>query len=326
MSKRNFPWGHIQNDFSAIKELDEILIKAGIAFYVDKAPVTFTPNLINDDIIPCSQEVPDFYVTYRTDTNHPFGVVGSKYEIVQNYEAFRFIEQLFEEEDIVYENAGVLDKGSRMFVVVRIPDNIILGEGDQIEKYLMFTTTHDGSGSITIILLGVRLYCSNMIQRVIRNANSKFIIRHTKKAEERLETARKLLDAQKVYFSILEKDLLLLKQINITDGDIDDAIANIFLSSLQYEAYKVEKFDLYDNDILSSKRKSMLLTVRDSIYYALGQDVYTWTALWLYNGITSYFQHSKQYKNEDARFTAIVDDSYGKKIDDYFNLLTSKYV
>jgi len=321
MSDRKAPWGHIQNDLSNIKELDEVLIKAGLDFYVDKSPVCFAPNGQEDDMDIDVIKVPDYFVTYRTDTNHPFGVVGSKYEIVQNHEAFRFIELLFEDEDIIYDNAGIFDKGSRMFVVVRIPGNIRIGEGDEIEKYLLFTTTHDGSGSITIAILGIRIWCSNMIQRAIRNAHSKFIIKHTKNAEKRIDYARQLLEAQKNYFAKLEEELLLLKSIEVTEQDIDNAIAKIFLPNSEYLIYQAENFDLYDNTILSTKRKNMLGEVRSAIDISLGQDTYVGTALWLYNGITSYIQHTKQYKDDDSRFTAVVDDPFGKKLDDYFDLL-----
>lgn len=93
--------------------------------------------------------VPDYFATLRTDTSDVLGVVGKDYQIVQNNEAFSFFDSIVGGNGILYETAGALGKGERIFITAKLPDYIRVGKEDLIEKYLFLTTSHDGSGSIT---------------------------------------------------------------------------------------------------------------------------------------------------------------------------------
>lgn len=317
------PWKGLGKDVSYTEQLKEVLKIAELDFTVDKAPVKFNPmyNGTKQDPIFEDIEMPGFFVTFRTDTFIPFGIVGSKYEIVQNYDAFKFIEMLFAEsnnhglEGIKYEVAGLMQKGQKMFVVVQLPNSITIGVDDHINKYLIFTTTHNGSGSVTIAITGVRIRCGNAVQAAIRGASSKFVMKHTKNVATKIEYVRQLIQAQEKYFLELGEMLITLSTIQLDSQHIDQSIAFVFLPKNEYEQYLVEKFNLYDNVVLSAKRINMLNTVRDSLTNAPGQDAYQYTALWVYNGITSYLQNVKEFKSADERFTSILDDKYGSKLD-----------
>ena len=53
-------------------------------------------------------DVPMAFATIRTDTNVVLGVVGSRYEPVQNSQCFSFFDPLIERDEAVYHTAGVL--------------------------------------------------------------------------------------------------------------------------------------------------------------------------------------------------------------------------
>jgi hypothetical protein len=48
----------------------------------------------DDWLLPCCEQIPGYYATVRQDTREVLGVVGERYRIVQNHEAFAFIDQL----------------------------------------------------------------------------------------------------------------------------------------------------------------------------------------------------------------------------------------
>src|SRR6266498_1495706 len=88
------------------------------------------------DIIIPEIEVPNYYATIRTDTDQVLGVVGKDYEIVQNKDAFTFFDAIVSGDGIMYETAGALGKGERIFITAKLQDYIKVGSDDLIEKYL----------------------------------------------------------------------------------------------------------------------------------------------------------------------------------------------
>lgn len=101
----------------------------------------------------------------RTDNGAVLGVVGKDYQIVQNRDAFLFFDSIVGGDGIMYEIAGALGKGERIFITAKLPGYIEVGNNDLIEKYLFLTTSHDGSGSITAAFTPVRIVCANSATR-----------------------------------------------------------------------------------------------------------------------------------------------------------------
>ena len=101
----------------------------------------------------------------RTPTKFQ-GVVGKDYHIVQNIDAFAFFDSIVGGKDgILYETAGALGKGEKIFITAKLPDYIHVGKSDLIEQYLFLTTSHDGGGSITAAFTPVRIVCNNSATR-----------------------------------------------------------------------------------------------------------------------------------------------------------------
>src|SRR3546814_16291285 len=142
-----------------------------------------------------SQElhVPNYYATMRTDTNTVLGVVGRDYEVVQNRDAFSFFDSIVGGDGMMYETAGALGNGERIFITAKLPDYIRVGGDDLIEKYLFLTTSHDGSGSITAAFTPIRIVCANTLNAAMHRNSNTIKIRHTSGAKERLEQATKLM-------------------------------------------------------------------------------------------------------------------------------------
>lgn len=117
---------------------------------------------------------------FRTDTEQVLGdKVGIDYQVVQNTEVFSFFNGIVgNATDIKYETAGCLYDGQIVFVTAKLPEFIRVGRDDLIEQYLMLTSSHDGTGSITITFTPVRVVCCNTLNAALKNNTNciKFVI------------------------------------------------------------------------------------------------------------------------------------------------------
>lgn len=178
----------------------EAIKYAGLDFEVIKSPLYTRGtgiSISNDGEIKEGGNIllPDNFATMRTDTNTVFGVVGKDYQIVQNADAFAFFDAIVGGGDgILYETAGALGNGERIFITAKLPDYIRVGNGDDVtEKYIFLTTSHDGTGSITAAFTPVRIVCQNTLNAALGNMSNVVRIRHTSGAKQRLENAHKVM-------------------------------------------------------------------------------------------------------------------------------------
>ncbi|MEJ7829319.1 MAG: DUF932 domain-containing protein [Segetibacter sp.] len=191
-------WHGLGQIVSSYPSSAEAIKHAGLDYTVEKRRLFTYDNENNNgnpdiDIIIPEIEVPNFYATMRTDTEQVLGVVGKDYEVVQNKDAFTFFDSIVGGEGIMYETAGALGKGERIFITAKLPDYIKVGNDDLIEKYLFLTTSHDGLGSITAAFTPIRIVCNNTLNAALRNHSYSIKIRHTVNAKERLEQAHHLM-------------------------------------------------------------------------------------------------------------------------------------
>ena len=84
---------------------EEAIKLAQLNYTVDKLPVL--GDVPNSGI----KTLPKKFITYRTDTGDLFGVVGNKYQSVQNVNAFDFFDAIVGKGEAIYETAGCLLKG-----------------------------------------------------------------------------------------------------------------------------------------------------------------------------------------------------------------------
>ena len=67
----------------------------------------------------------------------PLGVVSPRYCPLQNSEAFDFFDPIIGEKKAVFETAGSLGNGERVWVLAKVPGQINVVGGDCCTKYLL---------------------------------------------------------------------------------------------------------------------------------------------------------------------------------------------
>ncbi len=140
-------------------------------------------------------DVPNAFATVRTDTNVVLGVVGSRYEPVQNRDAFGFFDPLVDRDEAIYHTAGVLGRGEKIWLLAKLPDHIRVGKkADPIEKFVLLYNSHDGSSHIRVKMTPVRVVCNNTLTTALQGSEAEVRIKHTASAGDKLQEAHKVLE------------------------------------------------------------------------------------------------------------------------------------
>lgn len=302
----------------------EAIAYAGLDYTVEKRPL-FTDSLPNDlslsgtGIFVPKIDVPNYFATVRNDNNAVLGVVGKDYEVVQNRNAFDFFDAIVGGGDgILYETAGALGKGERIFITAKLPGYIRVGRQDMIEQYLMLTTSHDGFGSITAAFTPVRVVCQNTLNAALRNNSNSFKIRHTASANDRLKQALTLMGISGNLAGELEGLFNQWAQVRITDKQVKKLIQVAMAPNRE----TISNLELGLLDKLSTNYTNIV----DSVYeYALGSptqqmDTTAGTVFGAYNAITGYFQNVRNYKDGEAKFKSIMDGTAKQRAQVTFDL------
>lgn len=303
----------------------EALQYAGLDFGVEKRPLftydteNFTGDPDTDIIIP-EIEVPDFFATIRTDTEQPLGVVGRDYEVVQNVDAFSFFDSIVGGKDgILYETAGALGKyGERVFITAKLPDYIRVGRNDCIEKYLFLTTSHDGTGSITIAFTPIRVVCQNTLNASLRNHVNSIKIRHTASATDKLKQAHQMLGLTNQLSVELEAVFNRWSRVRITDPQLKQLIQ--LAMSPNRETYELVKAGKQEE--LTSQFNNIVSSVFD---YAMTdptqqENTTKGTLFGMYNAVTGYFQNVRNFRDDQSKFKSIMQGTGLQKNQAAFNL------
>ena len=331
-SLKEKPWHGLGTIVEKAKTPDEILHIANMDYEVGLAKMyaSFIPDNIDsitkhEDYYKClcldgnsinipkkGDIVPDIYATYRKDNYDVLGTVGKRYEVVQNEVAMDFIYQvcknndMINKNDIIIQTAGVLGKGERIFVTAKLP-NYNIGK-DDVERYILFTTSHDGSASINACFTNIRVVCNNTLNAALHKCTNKMTFKHTKNILNNLQEGAVLMNKSIHYNQSIKQLLEHTQTINTNSNDVERYIANILFDEGQVK-YIVDKGGIdripFDDKNISSIKHNQFIAYRDYIENGVGQDVYRGTAYWMYNGVLSYINNGMKYKNQQDKFDSI---------------------
>jgi phage/plasmid-like protein (TIGR03299 family) len=197
-SVRETPWHGLGSVLPAPpSSIAEAIEASGLGWHVEKMPIAY---LKEDEPLPLDayEPVPGFYATVRRDTGTALGVVGERYRIVQNHEAFAFVDGLLGS-SMNFETAGSLHGGRRVWVLATLPTHVEVG-GDAVRPFVLLMNSHDGSTALVAATTPVRVVCQNTLNWGLRAASQKFSVRHTEAAQHRIVEARRVLDLSINYY------------------------------------------------------------------------------------------------------------------------------
>lgn len=213
--KRLAPWDGIGRSVHGARNSKEVMKLAGLDWTVRSEDVYLENGLV----------VPGVKATVRSNDDKVLGIVGSNYKVVQNSEAFSFMDQVLGE-GVTYETAGALLGGKRVWVLAHVPGEYKFLD-DNADPYILFSTSHNGTGAIRICLTPIRVVCMNTLNLAIKKASRSWSIIHKGLMEEKIANARDTLVASKTYMGALCEEMIELNKIKLTDAQVDDYVKKL---------------------------------------------------------------------------------------------------
>ena len=166
--------------------------------------------------------IPGYKANLRDTDHQVLGVVTDRYRVVQNAEAFAFTDGLLGE-GVKYETAGSLQNGRKIWLLAKLPDKYII-EGDQIDPYLVFSNSHDGSGSIKVAMTPIRVVCQNTLNLALSSAKRVWSTIHVGDLAGKMTEAHNTLLLAEKYMGQLGLEFSRLSKVKLSDQKVLDFI------------------------------------------------------------------------------------------------------
>ena len=278
---------------------------AGLDWEVQQTPVYMENGI----------EIPNYKANVRSTDNSCLGIVTDRYKIVQNTEAFEFTDAIVGETEngvVTYETAGSLCGGRKIWLLAKMPVQKVLD--DDVEPYMFFSNSHDGSGAIKVGMTPIRIVCNNTLNMALAGAKRSWSTKHVGDMQSKLEEAKLCLQMADRYMQNLDIEA--------------DRLANAKLYKEQIDEILEEMFPIDDND--TDRKKQNVQSVKDSFYIAyfmpdilkFGESA--WRAV---NAMSDMVTHSTPKRNtksyEENRWGKIMD---GHAMMDQFVELVNKKI
>ncbi len=170
--------------------------------------------IMTDNLTP----IPGYKANIRDMDNRVLGVVTDRYRVVQNSEAFAFTDALLGE-GVRYETAGSLQDGKKIWLLAKLPEKYII-EGEQIEPYLVFSNSHDGSGAIKVAMTPIRVVCQNTLNLALNSAKRIWSTVHVGDLSAKMDEAYSTLQLAEKYMTNLGNEFSNLSRIKFTDSKV----------------------------------------------------------------------------------------------------------
>lgn len=189
-----------------------------------------------------------FYSNVRSSDNKPLGIVGSRYTIVQNIDAFKFTDTLLGE-GVTYETAGSLNEGKTVWMLAKLPNKYTI-LGDKVDPYIVFTNTHDGSGAVKVAMTPVRVVCQNTLNMALSSAKRTWSARHLGSIEAKMNEAVETLQLANQYMEAVNNQFEDLYKIKLSDFEVRSIINKIVPINEDMGKTQKENNEKVRNDIL----------------------------------------------------------------------------
>ena len=261
-------------------------------------------NVEAHDVYVKGESVPGYQANVRDSDGSVFGIVSTRYKIVQNSAAFGFTDFLLNNDqgvEVLYDTAGALEGGRRVWMLALMPERTVLG--DKVRPYLVFTNSHDGKGSIKVAVTPIRVVCENTLTLALGSANRVWSTRHMGDIETKMEEASRTLQLAQEYLVDFEEQAEVYQQAKLSRNDIEEFLGQVFpypKASLMTERQM---------NAVNQQRSAFLNIYEDKA------DLQQWkgTAWGVYNALSDFESHIKPRRESpsfrERRFGSIIDGS-----------------
>jgi len=234
-------------------------------------------------LLPDGTEIHDRVANVRMSDDGKYiylASVGKKYQIIQNERAFTFIDEIIGSKEAVFETAGAIDSGRKVWISAKLNEDIVVGNDDRINQYLLFVNSHDGTMTCKVFWTPIRVVCQNTLTMALGSVSGNSVsIRHTGDILSKVSAAQEILDMSKIAAKRTAEAYNVMVSKNIT---IERA-ESIF-------KYIVPK---HNNPKSDARTRNIREKIMNNFLEGKGSDMAGQTAWGAYNAIVEYLDHSK---------------------------------
>lgn len=258
--------------------------KAGLDWEVELAP------LVTAD----TQAKVAHRAVRRTSDSKVLGVVGPRYAPLQNKDAFAWFTPFLDAKEAQLHTAGSLRGGSRVWVLAKLQrDPLVIAEGDEVEKFILLSHSHDGTLAVRAGFTPIRVVCQNTLSMAHGSDASKLIrIKHTKDVLENLENIRQVMDLANQQFEATAEQYKLLARKSINQADLRRYVNKVLkIEDEENASTRIKNIAEQIVGLAEAGRGNDLPSVRGTL----------WTA---YNGVAEYLAY-RRGRSDDNRLNSL---------------------
>jgi len=163
---------------------DEMLVKAGLNWTVSKRPIFYPAidaKLGSADLEASAKLLlPGDYALVRDSDNSFLDVVGSRYQPVQNADAFEFFDKFVKSNKLEMHTAGSLHMGRYIWALAKTRDSFALNDNDVTESYVLLMSPHVLGKSLIAMQTSVRVVCQNTLNLALSGGQIAYKMSHSR--------------------------------------------------------------------------------------------------------------------------------------------------
>ena len=249
--------------------LEEAITMAGLNYEIKKIPVYFTKPKEDVYGFPMGEEYKrcrNKWATVRTDTYEDLGIVGKDYTLLQNREAFDFLDSMTSEAS--FESAGSWGPtGAKSFITMSTEKMKILG--DEFQPYILFTNAADGTGAVKAMFTPMRVGSSSCYVRHTSDIDNEIRVIHKKSLKQRMEAAKLILLQHSNYLEAIKTEMEIMAKTRFTDAEFKDLVRTLFPTVEGMSDLAVLRNDEMIKSIIDSYNQADLATYENTAYRAV---------------------------------------------------------
>jgi len=160
---------------------DEVLKKAKLDYTVTLEPIhVATPD-------GSMKPVAGRFATTRSTDSHVYEIVSDRYQIVQNEDAFDFVNYFDTVTDLKWVSAGETPSGV-VYMIAALPTQKIMT--DEFTPFLIFQNSFNTKGGVKTTICPLRVVCQNQFNYAFKHSKGTVNIKHVGYVEGKLLEAR----------------------------------------------------------------------------------------------------------------------------------------
>jgi phage/plasmid-like protein (TIGR03299 family) len=242
--------------------------------------------------------------------DHFLGVVGEDYQIVQNVAAFDFMDAIVGEGQAIYETAGAIREGRRVWILAKLPEGMTIGKKDHIDNYLLLANSHDGTLALQCRFTPVRCVCSNTLSLALSAQTPYQVkIRHSGNIKAKVNEARQLLGIAKTYFDEVGAVFNQFLMHKMNDTEVKNYFTDVFPAPKIAEG---KKSTTPSFDAAITRHEKIISQLVHNHEAGAGSEMARGTLWGSLNAVSEFLDHDRYMNkplNAERRFNSITTGS-----------------